>query len=372
MGKSKNSERLYGIDLLRAFAMFFVVILHVCGQGGILSRCAKGSSAHAVAWFLECAAYPAVNIFGLISGFVGTSSPSGERFKPSRMVFIWLRTVFYTVLITAVVRFLLPPDAVGANDWWRAFFPIYNIQYWYVTAFFGMLIFAPVISAGIKRATRREAAVIVFIIFVVFSVFVTVVYKFEKKPFGLSGGYSMVWLCLMYLMGAALKRMDIIGKLPSWIVVSLLFACMISTWLTVLYSDRFLLSYTSPTVLGAALCLLDLFSRLRVKGRFTQGMIGFLSETSLSVYLIHVHPLIWKNYMKNLFKWIAPMHPAAVFGMIVVCALAVYGVCTAIDSVRFTIFSLLRVKKRLGAIDGGLYRFLGFISKKLRKKDKKA
>ena len=369
MEKTKGGERLYGVDLLRAFAMLLVAVLHVCGQGKVLAGCVKGSGAYAAAWYLECAAYPAVDIFGLISGFVGTSSPSGERFKPSRMIYIWLRTVFYTLLITVVFRLFITPEAIGSAEWYKAVFPIYNVEYWYITAFFGMLFFGPAISAGMKRASRREAAVTVFSVVVVFSLVPTLA---KIKVFGLTSGYSMMWLCLLYLLGAAIKRLDVVGKAPAWIMVSLLFASLIGSWMTVLYSDSFLVKYTSPTILCAAYCLLDLFSRLRVKRKASRLVIGFLSETSLSVYLIHVHPLIWERYMKGMFKWIAPMHPAAVFGMVILGALAVYGVCTAIDSVRFTIFSLLRVKKRLGAVDDGLYRFLGFISKKIGKKDEKA
>ena len=54
-----TDRRNYGIDLLRLVAMFMVVILHVLGQGGVLS--ATTGDKHHIAWFLETAAYCAVD-----------------------------------------------------------------------------------------------------------------------------------------------------------------------------------------------------------------------------------------------------------------------------------------------------------------------
>ena len=65
-----KKERNAGIDLLRIVSMFFVVVLHSLGQGGILFNTAVGSSQYKVAWLLEIFAYGAVDIFALISGYV--------------------------------------------------------------------------------------------------------------------------------------------------------------------------------------------------------------------------------------------------------------------------------------------------------------
>ena len=46
-------ERNYGIDLLRIFAMFMVVVLHCLGQGGILNNATLNSVQYKFAWFME-------------------------------------------------------------------------------------------------------------------------------------------------------------------------------------------------------------------------------------------------------------------------------------------------------------------------------
>ena len=73
-----NDGRNYGIDALRLFSMFLIVIMHVLGQGGILNR-ATGH-VYRVGWLFESFAYCAVNCFAIISGYVSYS----EEEKPFR------------------------------------------------------------------------------------------------------------------------------------------------------------------------------------------------------------------------------------------------------------------------------------------------
>ena len=63
-------KRNYNIDLFRIIAAFFVTVLHVLGQGGILESTSPTETNYWIAWFLEICAYCVVNCFALISGYV--------------------------------------------------------------------------------------------------------------------------------------------------------------------------------------------------------------------------------------------------------------------------------------------------------------
>ena len=106
---AKSGERNYGIDLFRIVSMFMVVVLHVLGQGGILDGTIGVAGNYETAWFLETAAYGAVNCYALISGYVGIRSryrystlraiiPSGApiriKIKQAKEVlnFLWIST----------------------------------------------------------------------------------------------------------------------------------------------------------------------------------------------------------------------------------------------------------------------------------------
>ena len=93
MEKLEIRERNYGIDLLRLVSMLYVVILHVLGQGGVLGAVAEGSAQYQIAWFLEVWSLCAVNIFGIISGYVGFTEKEKPHIYANYLV-IWLQVVF--------------------------------------------------------------------------------------------------------------------------------------------------------------------------------------------------------------------------------------------------------------------------------------
>lgn len=70
----KKHEKNYGIEWLRILSMYMVAVLHTLGQGGILGSFKQGDLSFSIAWFLETAAFGAVDCFALISGYVGYHS----------------------------------------------------------------------------------------------------------------------------------------------------------------------------------------------------------------------------------------------------------------------------------------------------------
>ena len=90
------------IDLLRIIAMYMVVVLHILGCGGILETCKKFSLNYYVAWFLETAAYCAVDVFAMISGYVMVNT----KFNGFKMIPLWLTVFFYSSIITILFKFV--------------------------------------------------------------------------------------------------------------------------------------------------------------------------------------------------------------------------------------------------------------------------
>ena len=99
-----DRKRCYGIDLLRMISMFMVIVLHLCGHGGVLSAFQTSSKRFWFAWLLEISAYCAVNCYALISGYVGVDS----KYRYSRIFLLWLQVIFYTVSITVLFSGLHP------------------------------------------------------------------------------------------------------------------------------------------------------------------------------------------------------------------------------------------------------------------------
>ena len=106
-GKASVSQRNYGIDLLRLVAAFYVIILHTINQGGIYEATADYSYQNLISRMLLIVSYCAVNIFGLISGYVGYREPL-KKTSYAGYLPLWLTVVFYGVMYAGVYMILLP------------------------------------------------------------------------------------------------------------------------------------------------------------------------------------------------------------------------------------------------------------------------
>lgn len=147
----KQSGRHYGLDLLRIISMFMIVITHVLGKDGLRSSVeGHADSYFIVTWIIQVLVYGAVNCYALISGYVGINS----RYRYSKLLSIWTQVFFYTFTITAL--FAITGHEVTLLNWRDAFFPIVSGQYWYITAYFGLLVFMPVINNGLNALTDKQ------------------------------------------------------------------------------------------------------------------------------------------------------------------------------------------------------------------------
>ena len=88
-----------GIECCRILAMLMICNLHVLGMGGILEKVDSQKDLYYIfANFLEAFSYSAVNIYILISGYVGLYS----QFSYKKMFSFWVQIIFYTISITFV------------------------------------------------------------------------------------------------------------------------------------------------------------------------------------------------------------------------------------------------------------------------------
>ena len=91
-------------------------------------------------------------------------------------------------------------------------------------------------------------------------------------------------------------------------------------------------SYTSPTIFLGSCALFFLFSLMPCNKK-SRHVASFLAPSALSVYLIHVHPLIWNHLMLYFAIGHFPSGPM-LFVWVITAALCIYLLCTIIDLPR--------------------------------------
>lgn len=330
-----NSNRNYGIDLLRMTAMFMVCILHTLGQGGILSAVKASTAQFWIAWFLESAAYCAVNCYALISGYVGIDA----GYKISNIMKLWLQVAFYSIGMT-VAAFLIDKTLIAEGDWQAAFFPVLTKNYWYFTAYFCMFFFIPFLNTLVNTLSEKMRWYLCGVIAAIFSVLPLLA---GKDIFLTGRGYSAIWLGMMYLIGAVIKKeQQHLQRISTWTCAGIYIVCVSITGIF-----RGLLAYDSPTIVLAGIALLLLFSNLNLSGR-QRKVVSLLSPLAFSVYLIHVNRFVWRTVLKGRFAAFAEYSPMKFLLAVFAAAFSVYAICSLIDMVRFMLFQYVKKRTKIG------------------------
>lgn len=350
-----HSIRNYGIDLLRCLAMMMVVMLHTLSKSGLLYDTVVGSLKYEASWFIEIFCYCAVDCFVLISGYVGVRC----KFKFSRIILLWLQVVFYNVVCSLIFQ-----GVNGEFDFVQIilrFLPVSTNSYWFFTHYFALCFMMPFINKIILKSTFKQNAVYLSFLLVLFSVLPAIygipfakIDKFDSNIFYTERGYSIIWLVVVYALGAFIKRCQeekVFEEIKPWTYFIIIIVSDIFVW-AIHYmcvnrekpvSHNFMVSYTSPFIVINAVSFLLLFSKFNFSKNISKA-IEFFSSGAFAVYLIHSQEDVYPIYAKMVSP-IADYRLLKVLPCLIFTVVFVFVVCTVIDFVRGKLFGLLRIDK---------------------------
>lgn len=323
--------------------MGMIVLHHLLTHGGLLLAFPEPGPTAAVLYLLNALTCCAVNVYGLISGYVGCG-----RFRPARLMGLWLQAWFTGVALTALMGLR---TALTAEDWRTALLPVGSQEYWYLTAYFGLCLLIPALHAAIERLSRRQLTLTLLGCGLLFGLMPR-----SATALSLSGGYHIGWLCVLYLLGGWLRRY---GK-PArtvWKPLLCFFVCAEAAggWqvagrllnphvVSLPLDSEWFLAYTSPLMVGAALALFVLFLRMKPSarpGRFARRA----GSLTFGVYLIHEQPVVRRALLTlqlaGLSGLSAPLLMLALLGL----WLAVYGGTMTMEWLRVRLFALCRADR---------------------------
>ena len=300
-----EKERKYGIDLLRIVAAFMIIMFHSLTQGGVVDGFLEKTSNYYVSWFMLSFVMEGVDLFALVSGYVSFSD-TPKKLKYSRLVDLWLTVVFYS-LLSCLLFDIIQSDWVSPIDYLKAITPIINCTFWYFTVFIGLYIFKPILDNGIRMCEEKTLKKISILIIVFFSCL-----EFLTYSFGLSNGFSVMWIVALYIIGATIKKCKIEDKVNYKIPILIILVMGIITYLGGMFisdysfmdiqiSQRSLFDYNSPTIMISAICYLLIFSKIKINSKYGK-IIKVLGMSTFSVYIVNCTDVFWNNVMNGLFS----------------------------------------------------------------------
>lgn len=360
----EKTEKNYGIELFRIFAMFLIVLLHVLGHGGVLGYADRLSVNYKVAWYLETIGYCSVNCYALISGYVNIHS----KFKFRRIVLLWLEVFFIMTTTTILVSLLPEAEPVSVDGMLRALFPLYHKEYWYFNAYVFLFPLIPILNGGIKSLTQKQHKAIMIFAFAFCSVLGALA---DADLAALSYGYSGAWLMVLYIFGAY-YRLYGIPKFAKW--YTCLPAFFVSAFIAfeqkmiilrgidagTIKSESFwydrdeaLIGYLSPFMIIMAISMLCLFAKIPVKRPFMQKVISLFGKATFGVFLVHVGTPVW-----DLFAWkwsdLADMPTLKMIGGVFLVTLLVYLACSVYSIIRICLFKWLGINRFVDEVSEAL------------------
>jgi len=328
--------------------MFLVVILHILGHGGVLEN-ATGANKH-IAWFLEIAAYCAVDIYALISGYVGYSEKP-KPFKSSKFLTLWAQVFCYSFGIT-LCAFLIKPESIGIKTLIRSAFPVASNQYWFFSCYVALFFLMPWLNRFIRSLDNKDLTKLVAVLVGLFSLYMVFSNRLSgSDPFKLCGGYSTIWLVVLYIIGAWMKRVDITKKIKAkyaWLTVIL---CVLITWFfkdvfTGIIQTGVFVNYISPTILLIAMSYIVIFAKMKSNTVVRKAII-FFAPAAFGVYLIHENNIIREHFIGRYFGWIAEANVLLICFEVIGCALGILIGCLLVEKLRLLLFEALRINRLL-------------------------
>lgn len=371
-------ERNYGIDLLRIICMIMIPILHILGHGGVLNATTPLSFDFFAYWFVEIACYGAVNMFGIISGYVGVDS----KFKLSNLVIIILRALFYSIIISAIF-FIAQLETITTSGVINALFPIAREQWWYISAYAAMFLFTPFINLAFRKIELKKMIAFVGLLFLIFACLICLV-NAGNNPRILNGGYAPFWLLILYCFGALIKKLNdekfslfkknylnllvAIGLILLTFISMLIIAFATDGSMVNVFNFQYLVSYVSPFVAGSSILIVVFMKNIKIKNKVVIKGISFIAPLCLSVYLIHDHNFMRAHIIKGNYTFLLNYNPLLSILIVIASAIAIFICCCLIDLIREFIFKKTHLKTHLDNIEQKAKdKIFGFIDRKIAK-----
>lgn len=333
---TKVLQRKSNMELLRIVAMILVLIVHsdFFTLGVPTQELCKVSSGFAVGqYFFQSISIVCVNVFILISGWFGIK-PNWNSFLNFLFQCLFFSIGIYIVcIITGLANFSIRGIA-------ECFFLTSN--YWFIKAYIGLYIFAPMINAFIENKGEKDMRNYLLAYFTFQTIFA---WLSTGAEFLIAGLNTLSFIGLYTLARFVRLYPSKYTTLPAKMYFFLFFVIAIfSTIITFILTDlgighivgRFY-TYVNPIVILASLILMLAFTRLDFNSKF----INWVACSCFAVYLLHVNPNVIGHFCNTVIKITQENTGITMLSYLFVFLISVFIISILIDKLRIYIWNIL-------------------------------
>ncbi|MCD7750699.1 MAG: acyltransferase [Lachnospiraceae bacterium] len=315
-------KRESNFEALRLTAMALVVTLHYLSKGNILKPLTYELGwLDRAAWLLEAAAFVAVNVYVLLTGYFMCQA----KFRSGRLLQIILEVWFYSLVIPLILGAfgILDLGALTIYDWLILIFPLSMQHYWFLSVYVLLVIISPFLNRAIAAMNQKQLAYVTVLVAlpqVLLKSVLPLTFTMDDE------GWGILWFVELYLIAAYIRKYGIPFLSAKKKAAFVYLAGVLLTWggglvmnriylSTGRFSDKvsFTFSYNHIFVLIASVGFFCLFASMKSgEGPFSR-LIVRLAPYSLGVYLLHENILVRYEWP----VWLSVSMPDSIIRLIV-------------------------------------------------------
>ena len=330
-----QKKRNCGIDMLKILCMFFIVIQHIVGHGGITQNNEFAFNInYEVAWLIKCFVLCAVDCYAMASGYLLYDS----NIKLSRLFKLWVQIETYSVLCFVGTQ-VMSGNPIFSVAFIKSFFPILSKQYWYTTIYFGLFFLIPFYNHIIKSFTQKQMKKWLITFFIIICVIPSIInFDLFETPTG-----SLLWMSICYFVGAYIHKYNIrcdkalllysVGALVMWCSK---FLIDIGTMMLVggIGWGQWFISFTSPFCVISALGLFLYFVSKNDIFEKCNKQFENIANMTLAVYLIHDNFNFKQCFIKDKFTGLVDDNTIIMIFVIFGSSMIIFVFSVAVESIR--------------------------------------
>ena len=370
MSSEHKKQRNCGVDCLRIVAMFAIVLQHCILHSGILQEQNILSVKYGLVDLVIFFCFGAVNTYLLISGYININT----KYKPSRIMYLWIEVVFYNLVIT-IISTLILKTRVTSDTILRIFTPLVHHEYWFFTRYTLLFLLMPIINMIAHKMSKKCYRIFLVVIYVLFCFVAPIVKKYtDIDIFILKSGYSTVWFVAMYMTGAYFglhftpEKRKKIAYLIGFVVFSL-FLYLDNAFIPAFFKQYknteisctlSVYPYISPFTVPAVVFIFMLFINMKLKNGIKRFACS-VGPLTFGVYLIHDNLIIREYVVSKVPQILARNFENSLVIWIVLCAMLLFSICLLIEFAVQFLFKKVGVRR----ICDKICLFFGRIFKKI-------
>lgn len=364
MSKNENllksldaNERQSNFEVLRIFAMLFIVLTHLCQhglwfpEGTVLSKNVYISNCF-YTWTGQLGNW----LFILTSGYFVSMS----KFSWKKVFKIWFQIFLISSLIGIILYATKIPLIVFSNpdynslgyfqaakpatikDLIRSLLPTFHGNNWFASAYLLFYLFTPFLNESLKVLDEQKHRNLIILM----TLIGTVVYMIYGQGFFHEG--NLFYFILGFYIASYIRlydpkflrnqKVNIIGTIllascfVLWIALVLYFRNKIS-FIDNHYEQVFMYPFALNRfpILLCSVFLFSFFKNLKIKNN---KLINTIASTTFGVYLIHENRLLNKIIWHRIFKFDNFMYSKYLFLYMLLATVVTFCCCSIIDYLR--------------------------------------